>query len=231
MAFGDAVSVDLGTGTTVGTTASIGVEPYVNWTQHGGFPDFTDTNLEDQDSSATTLDLAGDFTVNQTTRASGSGDLFNMFTRAAGIGSTSSISTLDITEIPYSEYDIILYFCESTSSVSAEDFSFTDGTTKFYYESQGSDNFNSGTLTQVTSTDSGTPDTTGNYVRWTSLTATSTTITMEMIGGTSNRMGAVGMQVIEVTGGGGGRIMSSLASSGGLAHLGGLAGRGGGLAG
>lgn len=201
MAFGDAVSVDLGSGTTVGTTASIGVEPYINWQQKSGFPDFTATNLEDQASVVTTLDLQGDFTGNQSTRATGSGDLFNMFTRAAGIGAAASASTLAITENPYATYDVIVYFCEVSTSVATETISFSDGTTTYYYECQGSDNFNGGTLTRVTSTSAGSPDTTGNYVRFEGLTSASTTITM--IESVANHAGACGMQIIEVTGGGG----------------------------
>lgn len=229
MAFGDCISIDLGTGTTVGIVPSIGVEPYANWVQKTGTPDFTATNLEDQDAAATTCDLTADFTGNVITRASGSGDLFNMFTRGAGIGVTASISTMAFTDIPYSTYDIILYFCETSTSVAGGDFSFTDGTTKYYYDAQAADNYNGGTLTRVTSTSSGSPSTTGNYVRWESITGASKTITMEAILGASNRMGACGIQIIEVLGGG--RIMGALAGSGGLAGVGGLAGMGGGLAG
>jgi len=201
MAFGDAVSGDLGSGTAVSPTATIGVEPYTNWLQYSGFPNTSQTNLEDQTGSATTLDLVtAAMRGNKTTRAVGSGDLFDMFTRGVATDDASG-STIDFSEIPYSEYDIIIYFAEDVGNASGETFSVSDGTTTYYYENQGSDNFNSGTLTQVTSTSAGTPDTTGNYVRFSGLTAAAVTITC--LCSDDRATDAVGFQVIEVTGGGG----------------------------
>lgn len=227
MPFGDACSIDVGTGTTVGTVASIGVESYANWQQFTGFPNWTATNIEDQTGSATTTDLvlATGF-GNRDTRAVGSGDLFNMFTRAVGV--STSTTTLAYAQIPYTTYDIIVYVCEEASSPSGALLTVTDGTTSYYYESQAADNFNGGTFGQITSTDSGTPDTTGNYVRFSSITGASKTISLT---NSVASMTVVGIQLIEVTAGGGGRIMSSLAGAGGLAYFGGIAGKGGGLAG
>ena len=199
MPFGDAVSMDLGTGTTVGTTASIGVEPYANWVQTTGFPNFSRTNMADQTTTATTLDLtAAALAGNVSSRAAGSGDLFNMYTRGvAGTGGAGS--TFAFSDNPYAEYDVILYFGEQAANSAGNLQSFSDGTTTYYYDTQGADNFNSGTFTQVTSTSSGSPDTAGNYVRFSGLTAAAVTVTVVSILG--GDIALVGMQVIEVTGG------------------------------
>lgn len=195
-----AVSVDLGSGTTVGTTPSIGVEPHDNWQQEFGFPNFTSTNLEDDSETATTLDLElATAAGNITTRATGSGDLFNMFTRAAGCRIELENTQLIITQIPYSTYNVYLYFCESSSSTSGPLYEFTDGTTSYYYETQGSDNFDSGTLTRVTSESSGTPDTTGNYILFEGLSSASVTITGNGDSGNANDIGFVGLQIVEST--------------------------------
>jgi len=198
-----AVSVDLGSGTTVGTSASIGVDPHVNWQQEFGFPNFTSTNLEDDSTAATTLDLelAG-AAGNLDTRASGSGDLFNMFTRGAGCRIELEDTVFQIDQIPYTTYNVYLYFCESSSSTSGPVYEITDGTTAYYYETQGSDNFDSGTLTRVTSESSGTPDATGNYILFEGLSSSSLTITCNGDSGNANDLAFVGLQIVEDAGGG-----------------------------
>ena len=206
MAFGNAIGVDLGSGQAVSVLASIGVEPYVGWTQKSGFPNVSATNLDDHTGTATTCDLVtATMRGNRTTRAvDDSSALFDMFARGVAVDDTAG-STIDLSEIPYSEYDVIVYFAEDTGNSSGDSFSVTDGTTTYYYENQGTDNFDSGTLTQVTSTSSGSPDTTGNYVRFSGLTATAVTITG--VCGADSATDFVGFQVIEVTGGGGGGIV------------------------
>lgn len=197
-----AVSVDLGTGTTIGTTANEGVEPHVNWTQQTGFPNFTATNLEDDTTTATTVDLQlSNAKANNSTRASGSGDLFNMFTRGVNVDGPSASTDLIWGQITdeYTTYNLYVYFCELTTSTGGN-ISFTDGTTTYYYENQAADNFNSGTLTRVTSTSSGTPSTTGNYVLFEGLTAAAPTI--EVMSDTDAvQIGLVGCQVVESTAG------------------------------
>jgi hypothetical protein len=194
------VSGDLGNSTTVGITATIGVVPVANWIQYSGFPNTSDTNLEDDSVSATTMDLVtAAMSGNATTRATGSGDLFNMFTRGVTISNTPG-STIDLSQIPYTTYDVYIYFCEGTGSVSGETFSVSDGTTTYYYENQGSDNFNSGTLAAVTSTSVGSPDTAGNYVKFTGLTAAAITITCVCSATATDAV--VGFQVVEDAGGG-----------------------------
>ena len=193
------ISGSLGSGTSPGTVAVIGVVPLAEWDQYAGFPNTSDTNLVDSTGSATTMDLVTALmSGNSTTRASGSGDLFNMFTRGVDIDSSPG-STIDFSQIPYSTYDVYIYFCEDTTSVAAQTFSVTDGTTTYYYENQGADNFNSGTLAAVTSTSVGSPDTTGNYVKFTGLTAAAVTITC--ISSTNSAVDVVGFQVVEDAGG------------------------------
>lgn len=194
-----AVSVDLGSGTSVSTSASIGVDPHSNWQQESGFPTFTSTNLEDDTTAATTLDLefSSSGSGNLTTNATGSGDLYDMFTRGVRVPQTSSASLI-FSEIPYSSYDLYLYIAE-TDTASGDLYEFSDGTTTYYFESQGTDNFNSGTLARVSSTSSISPSTSGNYVLFEGLSSASVTITATSPD--SNEMAMVGLQVVEASSG------------------------------
>jgi hypothetical protein len=198
------VSGDVGNSTTVGLLAFIGVVLRRWWAQYSGFPNTSDTNLIDDTGVATTLDLVTALmSGNTTTRATGSGDLFNMYTRGITISNTPG-STIDFSQIPYTTYDVYIYFCEGTASVSGETFSVSDGTTTYYYQNQGSDNFNGGTLAAVTSTSAGSPSTTGNYIKFTGLTAAAITITCVCSATATDAV--VGFQVVEDAGGASGYI-------------------------
>jgi hypothetical protein len=196
--YGDAVSIDLGSGATVGTVATIGAIDggRAGWRQHSGAPDFTATNILDNTGAATTLDLTADFSANSTARdTDDTTATWDMFNRGGGVLSGSG-TTLAFSQIPYAKYDVVLYF--SSVFVSAT-MNVSDGTTTYYTLGNDAGNWtgNSSTFARAEALTGGAADDNGNYMHWEGLTSASLTLTA--ISSTSSAMALCGVQIIERT--------------------------------
>lgn len=199
VSYGEAVSVDLGSGTTVGTSATIGPlgGGRAYWQQASGSPNFADTNLADNSGAATTLDLTlTDASGNNNTRAvDDGGSEFDMFTRGFGSAGTGTPATLTIAEIPYTNYDIVVCIEEHSSSGSGKTLAISDGATTFYAITQETARWN-GSWAPITSESSGSPDTAGNYAVFENLSGASQVLTF-----TPDTSGSgfviTGLQIIE----------------------------------
>lgn len=205
MAYGRAVSIDLGAGSAVSGAATIGAVPRSGWQHKFGFPFWTASNIVDDTGAATTLDaqLAVSNGGNADGRsADDSSDTWDMFRRGVGVTTNASTSPqLLLRQIPYAEFDIFCYFDDKASSASGDLIRITDGTTSYYIETAGAGRF-SGSLVQATSTSSGAPDSTGNYVVFSGLTSADVDISFEDVGGGTVNIVWSGIQIVEVTGGG-----------------------------
>ena len=115
-----------------------------------------------------------------------------------GESSGDGTFTFGVSQIPYAKYDVIAYFDEYESSVAALDFSISDGTTTYYTRTTQAARF-TGTHVRVTSTDSGSPQTTGDYVQFEGLTAASVTITIDNLTSVARHLVPTGIQLIERT--------------------------------
>lgn len=198
--YGSSVSIDLGSGAAVSAAATIGPIDggRANWQQRSGFPTFTASNLQDQSGAATTLDANLSSTAgNFTTRATDDGGAeFDMFTRGVLVTSTDNVITLS--QIPYASYDVIVCIDEYTTSPSGQGVSISDGTTNYYTQSQQVARW-SNEWVRITSENSGSPDLTGNYCAFESLSAASVTITLSNTIGSGAGICLSGIQVIERT--------------------------------
>lgn len=189
--YGDAVSADLANGTALAVGESAGVYRVAGWNNPTGFSNFAATNLNDQTSSATTLDLtATGFIGNNTTRAVDDGETdFHMFARGLAVPlEIGTPANLVIAEIPYSTYDVFVYFDELPASVSGRQLTISDGTTPSVITATGASRYAGQTYTEGSD---------GNYVVFSGLTSASTTIVISSNSTFSADFAIVGMQVVE----------------------------------
>jgi len=199
--FGDSVSGDIASGTTVGTAAVIGVVPSPNWIQYDGgvAGDFTAFNLENQDGTPTTLDLSLiGANTNSNSRSTGTGDLQNMFLRGVQVINGTILS---ITECPYARYDVIIYYDEKTNSSSRgtgePQNSITDGVTTYYYTTNASPNFTGTLIRSEVTVDQTADGNDGNYWLFEGLSGDTTFTFPTPIG--SARINLTGIQIVERT--------------------------------
>ena len=166
-------------GTVAGTSVA-GVVPAANW--NNSYPNNPVTNLVNSLGGSTTVDItyssSGTYSIQSThpgSDANGTSnrELLNGYLNSGG-DQLPTGSTVTITQIPYSIYDLYVYFSSDTAGRTG---TITDGTTTFSFKTLGSASISGGnaTLTQTLDTAGGNPP--ANYAVFTGLTTSSRTLT------------------------------------------------------
>lgn len=174
---------------TVSGTRVAGVEAVANW--NNSWPGNPTTNLIDDTGTATTLDIAyssfNTWTVNNPQANPGQDadttynrELLNGYLNAgnAGWGPNPTYSRVVISEIPYPNYHIIVYFSSDTAGREGD---VTDGTTTYSFNAVGPASVTGANAVLAQTTDTaGTYATAANYAVFSGLTGNSKTITVQM---------------------------------------------------
>ncbi len=173
------VSWNLDNNGTLTTSAVAGVVPVANWSN--SFPSNPVTNLVDDTGATTTLDIStasfNTFRI-QGSQPAVDGDgtynkkLLNGYLNSGNAQSPAS-SSVAISQIPYAQYNIIVYF---SSDVAGRAGTVTDGTTTYDFATLGpaSISGSNAVLTQTTSTGGTNPG--ANYAIFSGLTGASQTV-------------------------------------------------------
>lgn len=163
------------------SSAVAGVEPAVNW--NNSYPNNPTANLPDGSGGVTTVDIAyGSYntwsiqTSHPGVDANGSynRELLNGYLNS-GSGNVPTNSSVTITQIPFSYYDLYVYFSSDTPGRTG---TVTDGTTRFSFTTIGKASITnaSGNAVLTRTTDTGTGYPAANYAVFTGLTGSSKTI-------------------------------------------------------
>jgi hypothetical protein len=160
----------------------------------------------DNSGTATTLNLAyGSFNTWHIQASHPGADSSGLYNREllngylnagpAAWGPPVTNSFVTLSQIPYAQYDVYVYF---SSDASGRIGSITDGTTKYYFSTLGSASISGpdALLTQTTDTSNAFP--LANYARFSGETAGSLTLTCDALGGNDQWLGIAGFQVVEV---------------------------------
>lgn len=175
---------------TVDNARQAGVVLVANW--NNSWPANPTTDLIDDSGAATTVDISyasfNTWTVNEPSPANPGQDadgsynreLLNGYLNAgnAAWGPSITSTSVAISQIPYSSYDVIVYF---SADAAGREGDVTDGTTTFSFNSIGLPSV-SGTnalLTQTTDT-AGSYATAANYAVFSGLSGSDQTITVQM---------------------------------------------------
>lgn len=173
---------------TVTGNAVAGISPATNW--NNSWPANPTTDLMDKNGESTTLDLAytsfnnwniqgthpgldGDGTSNK--------ELLNGYLNAGPAAWNPAITSSSVTlsQIPYPNYDIIIYF---SSDGADREGTVSDGTTTYHFKTLGAASI-SGTnavLAQATDTTTAGYSTAGNYAIFSGLSGVTKTLTVQM---------------------------------------------------
>ncbi|MCW1924534.1 immunoglobulin domain-containing protein [Luteolibacter arcticus] len=173
---------------TVSGSAVAGVSPAANW--NNSWPTNPTTNLIDKNGEATTLDLAYASFNNWNIQASHPGvdgdgssnkELLNGYLNAgpAGWNPPVTSSSVTISQIPYPDYKIIVYF---SSDGADREGTVSDGVTTYYFKMLGAASISgsNATLTQATDTTAGGYAIGANYAVFDNLTGASQVVTVQM---------------------------------------------------
>ncbi|MBB5350869.1 hypothetical protein HNR46_001103 [Haloferula luteola] len=174
---------------TVNGDRIAGVEPVANW--NNSWPDNPVTNLIDDSGEVTSLDLTvtsfNGWTVNNPQGNPGvDGDgtynreLLNGYLNAgqAAWSPNPTFTSVQLTQIPYASYRIIVYF---SSDVAGREGDVSDGTTTYSFNSLGPASVSGTDAVFAETTDGeGTYGTAANYAVFDGLTGSSQTITVQM---------------------------------------------------
>lgn len=197
--YGRCVSID--TGSSAGTSGTVGVIPYTGWQIVSGFPNFTGKTFADDLGSTmigATISQVGGSSNNNALDADDGSDTWDMFKRGvAENDSTGSKLAWTFSGITYSKFDVYVYI--TTSSYSAV------GTYSLQYESEakifgqtsanGMLQDNSYAFVECVGTDSGTANA-GNYFRFAGKTDSGFTITTDDV---TEPILATGIQIVQRT--------------------------------
>ncbi|MES2438956.1 MAG: PEP-CTERM sorting domain-containing protein [Verrucomicrobiota bacterium] len=191
------------TGTVSGTNAA-GVVLVANW--NNSFPTNPTINLIDSTGTATTLDLAYGSFNNFHIQGSHPGvdgdgsynkELLNGYLNAGPAAWSPAVTSSFVTlsQIPYANYDVIVYF---SSDGAGREGQVNDGTTTYYFNTIGAPSTAgaNATLTQTTSTTTANYAT-ANYAVFTGLTGSTRTFTVQMRDN-DEWAGIAGFQVVSV---------------------------------
>ena len=172
---------------TVSGTAVAGVVPVANW--NNSWPSNPTTDLVDDSGTPTTIDLSYTSFNNWNIQGSHPGvdgdgsynkELLNGYLNAgpAGWNPPVTSSSVSISEISYSSYNIIVYF---SSDGAGREGQVGNGSTTYYFSTIGAASVSGSNaiLTQTAST-SNSDYATANYAVFSGLTGTSQTITVQM---------------------------------------------------
>ncbi|USN99531.1 MAG: LamG domain-containing protein [Phycisphaeraceae bacterium] len=177
-------------GTVTGADHFAGVVSVANW--NNTWPDNPVTDLIDDTGTATTLDITyssfNSWTVNEPTPANPGPDsdgtynreLLNGYLNAgyAPWGPPITYSEVALSDIPYGQYDIIVYF---SSDVAGRAGDITDGTTTYSFNTVGPASVSGADAVLAQTTDTaGTYATTANYAVFSGLLGHTQTIQVQM---------------------------------------------------
>lgn len=209
---------------TISGANQAGVVLVPNW--NNSWPANPTVNLIDNTGAATTLDLSygsyNQWSVNgnsgptpgQDADGSYNRNLLNGYLNSgpAAWGPPITNSYVSLSQIPYSVYDIYVYFSSGAANLNG---SVSDGSTTFYFSTLGLASISGANalLTQTTDTIGVNPG--ADYAIFTGLTGASQKLTLNMLSGNDNWGGIAGFQVVAVPEPG----TLALASMGGLAVL------------
>jgi hypothetical protein len=177
-------------GTSVNGSAGVVLASNWNQTQEAGS---TDLLYSDATSSGTTISLSGGFGAWGIGGVS-SPDLDGNTNKAILDGYYNSFgSTATIGSIPFSQYDLIVYF---SSDVDGRTGTVSDGTTTFSFSTMGiaATSGSNAIFTQTTNTGAGNPS--ADYAVFSGLTGASKIISIQSI--PSSGMGIAGIQIVQV---------------------------------
>ena len=196
------ISWNLDNNGTVSGANQAGVVLAANW--NNSWPANPTVGLIDNSGAATTLDLAyasfntwGILGSHPGADANGSynRELLNGYLNSgpAAWGPSITNSYVSLSQIPYSVYDIYVYF---SSDVAARDGSVSDSSTTYYFSTLGSAEISDANamFTQTTDTLGTNPG--ADYAIFTGLTGTSQTLTLNMLSGNDQWGGIAGFQVV-----------------------------------
>lgn len=164
---------------TINSTAVAGVEPAANW--NNSWPNDPTVNLIDNTGSPTTMDIIynsyGDYSIQNShpgVDANGTynKELLNGYLNS-GAGNAPTSSSVSITQIPCTYYDIYVYFSSDTAGRTG---TVTDGTTTFSFSTLGSASIGGANAVLTQTTDTGTGNPPANYALFSGLTGNSKTI-------------------------------------------------------
>lgn len=190
-------------GTVSGANVA-GVVPAANW--NNSWPSNPTSNLIDSTGAATSLGIAYGSFNGANINASHPGadadgsynkELLNGYLNAgpASWGPSITNSFVSLTAVPYSLYDVYVYFSSDAANRIG---SITDGTTKYYFSTLGSAATSGANalLTQTTDTSGVFP--LASYAKFSGETASALTLTCDALGGDGQWLGIAGFQVVAV---------------------------------
>ncbi len=173
-------------GTVSGSNVA-GIVPVANW--NNSWPSNPTTDLVDDSGAATTVDLAytsfNDWNIvgsHPGADLAGTYDkeLLNGYLNAgpAGWGPPITSSQVTFSQIPYAQYDLIVYF---SSDVAGREGSVTDGTTTYSFNTVGPASVSGANAALAQTLDTGgTYTTAANYAIFSGLSGPSQTVTVQM---------------------------------------------------
>jgi hypothetical protein len=193
---------------TISGANQAGVVLAPNW--NNSWPANPTVNLIDNTGAATTLDLSygsyNTWSVNGNTGPTPGQDADGSYNRnllngylnsgPAAWGPSITNSYVSLSQIPYSVYDIYVYFSSGAANLNG---SVSDGSTTFYFSTLGSAEISGANalLTQTTDT-IGSINPGADYAIFTGLTGASQKLTLNMLSGNDKWGGIAGFQVVAV---------------------------------
>ncbi len=184
-------------GTVSGTGSYAGVVLANNW--NNSWPSNPTVDLIDNSGAATTLDLS--YTAAATYSITGghpgadangnyNKELLNGYLNSGVAGwTTIATSSFTVSQIPYSQYDLYVYFSSDTAGRTG---TVTDGTTTYDFSALGSVSISGANALFTQTTDNTGANPGANYAVFSGLTSNSKTVTVDI----PNWGGIAGFQVV-----------------------------------
>jgi len=164
---------------TVTGAAIAGVEPAAHW--NNSYPDDPTVNLVDQQGFPTTVGIIYNSYTTWNLQSSHPGtdangtynkELLNGYLNS-GSGSTPDTSSVSISQIPFSYYDLYVYFSSDAADRTG---TVTDGTTTYGFSTLGQACISGANANLIRTTDTGTGNPPANYALFAGSTGSSKTI-------------------------------------------------------
>lgn len=198
------ISWNLDNNGTLGGANVAGVAAAANW--NNSWPANPTVNLMDNSGAATTLDLAyGSFNTwsiqgshpGADTDGSYNKELLNGYLNSgpAAWGPSITNSYVSLSQIPYSVYDIYIYFSADTAGRNG---SVSDGSTTYYFSTLGSAAISGANALFAQTTDTLGVNPGADYAIFSGLSGVSQTLTLNMLSGNDQWGGIAGFQVVAV---------------------------------
>jgi hypothetical protein len=189
---------------TIGGSQQAGVALAANW--NNSWPSNPTTDLMDNSGAATTLDLAyASFntwsiqgsTPGQDADGSYNRNLINGYLNSgpAAWGPPITNSYVSLSQIPYAQYDVYVYF---SSDAAGRNGIVTDGTSSFSFSTLGSASISGANALLLQTTDTTGTNPGANYAVFSGLTGGSQTFTVNPTSGNDQWLGIAGFQVVAV---------------------------------